>query len=347
MMACYRNASMLMHASIAITDAASALAEGDIGTVVASLLQRSVALSIWALLEEIPKMHSVARRRKRAKAATTRSGAASQKLEHKSRNVKKLGHGGLRPQFGFSRPVVFIIVLLAAAIWAGVALAQIANSNAGLHGGQDGLFDAILATPNHRTPVPQDDIFGTAPGAEQAARIPQFTLNVLAPAFYNSNAQLLNSGGSQALEGSPVVRLGWASQLFDTPIRISGAASLETERFTNAAGAAIDYIRTSARAQYINPENDQDFSPFFSHVPRLDFDPTVANNFATRQDLNLGVARVFNFDDDFNRVPASSDSSASTLWSFGFNAGAQQRFRNPAPQSYALFFAPSAAYVIS
>src|SRR5262249_55894415 len=44
---------------------------------------------------------------------------------------------------------------------------------------------------------------------------------------------------------------------------------------------------------------------------------------------------------------ASSDSSASTVWSFGFNAGAQRRFRNPAPQSYALFFNPSAAYVIS
>jgi hypothetical protein len=70
MMACYRNASMLMHAAIAITDAASALADGDIGTVVASLLQRSVALSIWALIEEIPKMHRLARRRKQAAAAS-------------------------------------------------------------------------------------------------------------------------------------------------------------------------------------------------------------------------------------------------------------------------------------
>jgi hypothetical protein len=52
----------------------------------------------------------------------------------------------------------------------------------------------------------------------------------------------LSSGGSPALEGSPLVRLGWRSQLFDLPIRISGAASLETERFTNAPGAAIDYI---------------------------------------------------------------------------------------------------------
>ena len=141
-------------------------------------------------------------------------------------------------------------------------------------------FDAILATPNYKTPVPQDNAFATAPGVEQVARTPHFTLNILAPAFYNSNAQFLTSGGSQALEGSPVVRLGWASQLFDLPVRVSGDASMETERFTDAPGAAIDYIRTSARAQYINPQNDQDYSPFLSYVSRLDFDPTFANNFA-------------------------------------------------------------------
>jgi hypothetical protein len=72
------------------------------------------------------------------------------------------------------------------------------------------------------------------------------------------------------------------------PGRSFGLAGFETQRFTNAPGAAIDYIHTSARAQYINSENDQDYSPFFSYVPRLDFDPTFANNLATRQDLNLG-----------------------------------------------------------
>jgi hypothetical protein len=170
---------------------------------------------------------------------------------------------------------------------------------------------------------------------------------VLAPALFNSNAQFLSSGGSKTLEGSPLVRLGWASQLFDTPIRVSAAASLETERFVNAPGAAIDYIRPSARAQYINPENDQDYSPFLSYVPRLDFDPTFANNFATRQDLNLGIDKVFNFDGGFNRIPASSNSSSETVWSFGFSVAGQRRFRDPAPQSYSFFFNPSAAYIIS
>jgi hypothetical protein len=92
-------------------------------------------------------------------------------------------------------------------------MAQTGNSNGGLDGGQDNLFDAILATPNYKTPVPQDDAFATAPGVEQVARTPQVTLNILAPAFYNSNAQFLTFGSSQALEGSPVIRLCWASQL--------------------------------------------------------------------------------------------------------------------------------------
>ena len=64
--------------------------------------------------------------------------------------------------------VLFVAVLIFAATWAGMAIAQTANSNAGLEGGQDGLFDAILATPNRKTPVPQDSNSATAPGVEQA-----------------------------------------------------------------------------------------------------------------------------------------------------------------------------------
>jgi len=241
---------------------------------------------------------------------------------------------------GLPSAVLFGAVSLLTATTAGPVIAQNANSNAGLEGGQDGLFDTILATPNYRTPVLPDSAVATAPGLEQAVPAPQFTLNILAPALYNSNAQFLSSGGTQTLEGSPLVRLGWASQLFDTPLRLSAAASLETERFVNAQGAAIDYIRPSARAQYVNRDNDQDYSPFLSYVPRLDFDPTFANNFATRQDLNLGVDKVFNFDGAFNRIPASSNSSSAAVWSFGFSVGGQRRFRDPAPQSYAFFFQP-------
>ncbi|HMD63769.1 MAG TPA: radical SAM protein [Stellaceae bacterium] len=61
MMACYRNASMLMHAAVAATDAARAPCAGQIGAAVASLFRRSVVQSLWALVEETPKMRSLAR----------------------------------------------------------------------------------------------------------------------------------------------------------------------------------------------------------------------------------------------------------------------------------------------
>ena len=64
MMACYRNASMLMHAAVAATDAARALAAGQIRSAVSSLLQPSVAQSLCALIEEAPKMRRLARQRK-------------------------------------------------------------------------------------------------------------------------------------------------------------------------------------------------------------------------------------------------------------------------------------------
>jgi len=67
-MACYRNASMLMHAAIATTDAARELAAGRVGSAAASLFRRSVAQSICALLEDAPKMRRLARRRRRTAA---------------------------------------------------------------------------------------------------------------------------------------------------------------------------------------------------------------------------------------------------------------------------------------
>ena len=68
MMGCYRNASMLMHAAIAATDAARALAGGQIGAAVSTLFRRSVAQSLWALAEEMPKMRRLARQRGRTAA---------------------------------------------------------------------------------------------------------------------------------------------------------------------------------------------------------------------------------------------------------------------------------------
>jgi hypothetical protein len=66
MMACYRSASALMYAAVAGGDAVRALAAGRPGHAVASLFQRGVAQSLWALIEEIPNMRHDGRRRKSA-----------------------------------------------------------------------------------------------------------------------------------------------------------------------------------------------------------------------------------------------------------------------------------------
>jgi hypothetical protein len=68
MMACYRNASMLMHSAVAATDAAQALAAGQIGAAVALLFRRSVAQSLWALIEETSKMRRTRRLARRGTA---------------------------------------------------------------------------------------------------------------------------------------------------------------------------------------------------------------------------------------------------------------------------------------
>lgn len=72
-MGCYRNASMFMHAAVSAGDAARALAAGQLGDAISGLFRCSVAQSVWALIEETPKMRRLARRRKRAAAAKSLS----------------------------------------------------------------------------------------------------------------------------------------------------------------------------------------------------------------------------------------------------------------------------------
>jgi hypothetical protein len=212
---------------------------------------------------------------------------------------------------------------------------------------QSARLDAVLATPNRQTPAPQDSAIATAPGLEQQTPVPQITINMLAPIFYNSNAEAVGSGGTATAEGSPVVRVSLAGQLGNLPIRLTASVSTEWDRFASASSSDFDKLRTSLRAQYVDAYNDQAYSPFVAFVPRLDFDPTFATRFETRYDLDFGVNKVFNFDGDLHRVGFSSDSGASTVWSLGFSAGAQRRWRTPSPSSYAVFLIPSVSYVIS
>jgi hypothetical protein len=73
MMACYRIASMLMHAPIAMSDAARAVAGGQFAEAVSLLFRRSVAQSIWALVRQTPELRRFASRQNKAQPPDARN----------------------------------------------------------------------------------------------------------------------------------------------------------------------------------------------------------------------------------------------------------------------------------
>ena len=83
------------------------------------------------------------------------------------------------PRLAGLRAATLAAALIAAAAAANPSFAQRADSNIGLEGGHGGLSDAILATPNRKTPVPQDNRFATAPGATQTAPASQLKTKTL------------------------------------------------------------------------------------------------------------------------------------------------------------------------
>jgi hypothetical protein len=105
-------------------------------------------------------------------------------------------------------------------------------------------------------------------------------------------------------------------------------------------------IRRS-RLQYVDPANDQAFSPYFAIVPRWTFLPSFSDQTEARQDFNLGFNKRFNFDGSLQPVPVGGDTSASTVWSFGLTAFAQRRLREPQLSSSAVFLIPSVSAIIS
>ncbi|WGJ14310.1 hypothetical protein QEV83_16940 [Methylocapsa sp. D3K7] len=220
--------------------------------------------------------------------------------------------------------------------------AQSAESDA-----EDARIDALLATPGAATPVPQSNLIATAPGLEQQAPTAQFGFNFLAPFTYNSNAEEIRTGGTSSLELSPVGSLSFAAPLLGLPVRLSANAVVENDRFVSSRGANLDKIGGSLRFQYVDPDNDQGFSPYVAYASRFDFLPTFSEEVATRQDVNLGFNKRFNLDGNFQSVPFAGSTAALTVWSFGLTIFGQRRFRDPTPSSSALFFVPSVSYVIS
>jgi hypothetical protein len=219
-------------------------------------------------------------------------------LEESLQPQRRLPDGRSRKgQFAFAAATVVALISLPSPL-----AAQSAESDA-----QDARIDAILATPSLATPVPQSNLIATAPGLEQQAASPQFTFNFLAPFAYTSNAEQIRTGGTPTLELSPVGNLSWAAPLFDLPVRLSANVAVENDRFIESGGADLDKIGGSLRLQYVDPNNDQAFSPYVAYAPRFDFLPTFSEEVETRQDVNLGFNKRFNFDGRLLRLFGHSD----------------------------------------
>jgi len=155
--------------------------------------------------------------------------------------------------------------------------------------------------------MPQDNLFATTPGLEQQARPHRFTFNVLVPFSFNSNPEELNTafgGGTNTAEFSPIVGLSFSSPLFDLPFRVTANVRAEVDRFTQAPSVDFDKVGGNARIQYIDPTNDQAYSPYVVYAPRWDFTPFYQSWFETRQDLSFGVNKTFNYDANFDGLPS-------------------------------------------
>jgi hypothetical protein len=245
---------------------------------------------------------------------------------------------------------LIVLSTLSAVVLASTAGRVAAQRSDAHEDGNSARTDAMFGTYDRYGLAPQDNIFATTPGLEQQARRSTFTFNGLVPMFYNSNADLTPSGGTtgqNSAEFSPIVGVSWSTPVFDLPLRFTAGVRAEIDRFTQVPSADFDKVALSGRLQYIDPNNDQAYSPYFVYAPRFDFDPFFRERFATRQDLNLGVNKTFNFDANFQRVPFSPDTLAETVWSFGVTVFGQRRFRDPQPSSWAFYVIPSMTYVIS
>jgi hypothetical protein len=200
------------------------------------------------------------------------------------------------------------------------------------------------------TPVPQDNVFATAPGLEQQARRSTFTFNILAPIAYTSNA-LSGPSGVPTDQNSAVFRpaagVSWATPVLDLPFRFTANVRAEVDRFTQVPSADFDKVAVSGRLQYVDAADDQAYSPYITYAPRWSYTPFYQGWLQTRQDLSVGLNKTFNYDANFRRVAFAANTLAETTWSFGVTAFIQRRFSNPEPGSWAFFVLPSATYVIT
>lgn len=227
------------------------------------------------------------------------------------------------------------------------AFAQAVQASDASIDAQEARTDALLGTLNAATPQPLTNLYATAPGLEQQLPAPRRSVNLLAPLAYNSNAEQIPHGGTQTLASSPFGGVSWAAPLGGLPLRVTLGASSVLNRYFDASSADNNRVMLTGRLQYVNANDDQAFSPYLAVVPRWSYAPAFSDFTGSRQDINFGLNKRFNFDGSLQPVPISGNTSAATAWSFGFTAFVQRRLREPQLSSSAAYFIPSISYAIS
>jgi hypothetical protein len=180
--------------------------------------------------------------------------------------------------------------------------------------------------------------------AHQAAKAPPkvpkaFSVGINAPLYYNSNAD-----GHGALEGDPEIALGWTRSLTSLPFRLSAKLKANTHRYANVPQANED---DASGSSYYDASNDQVWAPFFFYTPKAIYGATFAPWIQTKNDFNLGVNKLSNFDGDFRLLPAAASTGDAAIWTLGVRAYVERRVRTSAPDSRALYLVPSATCVPS
>lgn len=205
--------------------------------------------------------------------------------------------------------------------------------------------DAIFAMPGATT-APLANLYSTAPGLEEQIPSAQGRINALLPLGWDSNPKELSSGGPTSWETSPLGNVSMSAPIGGI-FRFTATGFGELNRYFSASDVNVDRIGGSARLQYVDPNNDQAFSPYVAYAPRWQWALPDSGLNETRQDFNVGINKRFNLDGSFRLVPIAADTSAETVWSFGLTAFAQRRERDVRLSSDALFLIPSVSYVIS
>ncbi len=121
----------------------------------------------------------------------------------------------------------------------------------------------------------------------------------------------------------------------------------ELNAYFSASNENVQRVGGSVRLQYVDPNNDQAFSPYVAIAPRQQWASPDLGLQEVRTDFNIGFNQRFNFDGALKRVPAGPDTSAETAWSFGLTAFGQVRDREPRLSSEAVFLIPSVSKLIT